>query len=147
MKRNFFLLTMVFLLTSVYNFTYSQENEQSDEPEISIPSYLRDGIKVDSKTLRIAKTMCKQGWVYYMPAPRDSKAEWNNTDENTTWWYGYWKNIETNKYSSATPKRNKSGMFVGDNKGKSGRWRKGGKPDTPTKLEWLLSKHGGIKPN
>jgi len=144
MKKIFTVITLSLLS---YTLVLCQKKETVCQTEISIPSYLRGGISIDSTTLLIAKTMCKQGWVYYMPAPKGEKASWNNTDESTTWWYGYWKNIETNKFSDKTPKRNKSGMFVGNNKKQGGRWRKGGKPRTPSKLEWLLSKHGGIKPN
>ncbi len=79
-----------------------------------------------------------------MPQPKSAKASWGNTDGRTTWYVGYWINKKTNDNSSATPKL-KDGKYIGDGKGSPG-WRRGGSPRRPTKLEWLLSKYGGIKP-
>jgi hypothetical protein len=109
-----------------------------------IPGSLRGGINVDQNTINIALEMQQKGWEYIMPSPKSSKASWGNTDGRTTWWVGYWHNNKTNKFSSSTPKLIK-GEYVGDDSGGSG-WRRGGSPRTPTKLEWLLSKSGGIKP-
>ena len=112
------------------------------KPEI--PSILRGGIKVDQKTIAIALEMQKQGWAYVMPRPKSPQARWGNTDGRTTWWVGYWHNKTTKKYSSTTPQL-KGKTYVGDGKGGPG-WRRGGSPRRPTKLEWLLSKRGGIPP-
>lgn len=112
--------------------------------EASIPTPLRGGIKVDQDTISIALAMQEQGWAYTMPRPKSKQARWGNTDGRTTWWVGYWYNEKTKKYSSATPKL-KDGVCLGNGKGGSG-WRRGGSPRRPTKLEWLLSKSGGIPP-
>lgn len=88
--------------------------------------------------------MQKQGWEYIMPQPKSPQARWGNRDGRTTWWVGYWTNHITNETSENIPNFN-SGKYKGDNKG--GRaWRRGGSPGVPSKLEWLLSKHGGIEP-
>lgn len=112
--------------------------------ESKIPSSLRGGIKVDRETINVALEIQKHGWIYVMPRPKSKKARWGNTDGRTTWWIGYWQNNKMNQYSSTTPKL-KGGVYVGDGKGGYG-WRRGGSPRAPTKLEWLLSKSGGIPP-
>ncbi len=112
--------------------------------DVEIPQSLRGGIKVDQETISIALEMQKQGWVYVMPIPKSKQARWGNTDGRTTWWKGYWHNKKTDQYSSTRPNP-KNGVYVGYNTGRPG-WRRGGSPGKPTKLEWLLSKSGGIPP-
>ena len=109
-----------------------------------IPSELRGGIKADSATIQKALGMIRQGWVYIMPEPKSTQAAWGNRDGRTTWWVGYWINEETDKTSSVEPVL-ENGKYVGDENG-SRFWRRGGSPPPPTKIEWLLSKSGGIKP-
>jgi hypothetical protein len=108
------------------------------------PSSLRGGITADQATISQALEMQKAGWVYTMPEPKSAKAAWGVTDGRTTWWVGHWDNSITVQTSAETPKKTGS-KWVGDNQGSQG-WRRGGCPRTPTKLEWLLSKSGGIKP-
>lgn len=111
-----------------------------------IPAYLRQGISVDKTTLRIAIEMYAQGWRYTMPSPKSSQASWGNSDGRTTWWYGYWYNNKTRQYSRTVPKKQADGKYLGDYQNDEGYWRGGGSPSAPTKLEWLLSTSGGIKP-
>ena len=128
------LLAALLLLSSSLGF-----GEQA-----RIPSSLRGEIKVDQETVAIAIEMQKEGWVYVMPRPKSNQARWGNSDGRTTWWVGYWHNKKTKQSSSTTPKL-KGGLYVGNEEGSPG-WRRGGSPRRPTKLEWLLSKSGGIPP-
>jgi hypothetical protein len=109
-----------------------------------IPPCLRGGIKADQETIKIALAMQEQGWEYIMPEPKSPQAAWGNTDGRTTWYVGYWRNSKTGETSSSTPKL-QDGKYVGDGSGGPG-WRRGGSPPPPTKLQWLLSKSGGISP-
>jgi len=109
-----------------------------------IPPELRGGIQADNATIQKALEMKRQGWTYVMPEPKSAKAAWGNRDGRTTWWVAYWTNDKTGETSSAEPVL-KDGKYVGDGKGVRV-WRRGGSPPPPTKLEWLLSKSGGIKP-
>jgi hypothetical protein len=123
-----------------YNFDFSiLENNQ-------IPDFLRQGITVDKQTLRIAVEMNLQGWEYIMPQPKSAQAEWGNYDGRTTWWNGYWYNYKTETYSRETPQKRSNGYYYGDEQNDKDYWRNGGSPDSPTKLEWLLSTSGGVKP-
>lgn len=90
--------------------------------------------------------MYLQGWRYTMPRPKSAKAAWGKSDGRTTWWYGNWYNNNTNKYSNKTPKKQSSGYYEGDRQNNKGSWRNGGSPGYPSKLEWLLSSSGGVKP-
>ncbi len=109
-----------------------------------IPGTLRGGIEVDRATIDLALVMQAQGWEYVMPIPKSPQAKWGNRDGRTTWWLGYWRNTKSRE-TSARPPKSRNGRFVGD--GGGGRvWRRGGSPRRPTKLEWLLSKRGGVKP-
>lgn len=112
--------------------------------QVAIPSSLRQGIEVGQKTIDLAVEMQGQGWEYIMPQPKSTKASWGNTDGRTTWYVGYWINKKTNDNSSVTPEL-KGKKYIGDGNG-SPVVRRGGTPKRPTKLEWLLSKDGGIKP-
>ncbi len=110
-----------------------------------VPSSLRGGIPADQATISQALEMQKAGWVYTMPEPKSKKAAWGVRDGRTTWWVGHWDNTLTKQTSAATPTR-VDGKWVGDGQG-SGGWRRGGSPGAPSKLEWLLSRTGGIKPD
>ncbi|MCT4615299.1 MAG: hypothetical protein N4A49_10545 [Marinifilaceae bacterium] len=121
-----------------YDFSKIQNNE--------IPKNLRQGIRANKNTITIAMKMHFQGWQYFMPIPKSSQAAWGNNDGRTTWWKGYWYNLKTKKYSRSTPVLRKSGDYKGDYQCDKGRWRNGGSPHHPSKIMWLLSKSGGIKP-
>ena len=129
-RRTFVVLLVAFLISAVF----SQE----------IPSELRGGIQADNATIQKALEMKKQGWTYVMPKPKSPQAAWGNRDGRTTWWVGYWTNDKTSETSSAEPVLTNS-KYVGDGRGSLG-WRRGGTSPPPTKIEWLLSKDGGIKP-
>jgi hypothetical protein len=109
-----------------------------------IPSELRGGIQADNATIQKALEMKRQGWTYIMPEPKSAQAAWGNRDGRTTWWVGYWTNEKNGETSSAEPVL-KNGKYVGDGHGVRV-WRRGGSPSLPTKIEWLLSTSGGIKP-
>jgi len=132
LKTSVLVLSIVFITTSALG----------GEPKF--PTSLRGGIKVDQRTIDIALEMQKQGWVYVMPRPKSKQAGWGKTNGRTTWWVGYWLNEKTKQHSSTIPML-KDGAYVGDGKSGPG-WRRGGSPRRPTKLEWLLSKSGGISP-
>jgi len=132
-KRSVFLAVVLFsFLTPLFG------------QESPIPATLRSGIKADQKTIETALAMQRDGWEYIMPAPKSAQAAWGNTDGRTTWYVGYWQNSKTNSTSSSVPKV-KNGMYVGDGLGGPS-WRRGGSPPAPNKLEWLLSKSGGVAP-
>ena len=80
-----------------------------------------------------------QGWRYTLPQPKSRQAAWGNSDGRTTWWYGYWENIDTNAYSSKKPKLGQSGIFIADGQKLKGYYRNGGSPSYPTKIETILS--------
>ena len=105
---------------------------------------LRAGIKADERTLATAILMQRQHWRYVMPRPKGPQAAWGNTDKRTTWWIGYWHQTATNRCSSKTPELEDQ-AYHGDGLGR-GRWRRGGSPRAPSKLQWLLSEKGGVKP-
>jgi hypothetical protein len=109
-----------------------------------IPPELRGGIEADKKLIAKATEMQKAGWAYTMPVPKTKKSSWGNSDPRTTWWRGYWTNKTTQSTSALTP-RKLDGKWRGDRNVNRG-WRRGGSPRRPSKLEWLLSKHGGIPP-
>jgi hypothetical protein len=109
-----------------------------------VPSELRGGIQADNATIQKALEIKKQGWTYIMPKPKSPQAAWGNRDGRTTWWVGYWINEKTSETSSTEPVLTNS-KYIGDSRGSLG-WRRGGTPPPPTKIEWLLSKEGGIKP-
>jgi len=109
-----------------------------------IPTELRSGIKADNTTIQKALEMKRQGWIYVMPEPKSAQAAWGNRDGRTTWWVGYWTNDKTGETSSIEPVLNNE-KYVGNGQGVRV-WRRGGSPPPPTKIEWLLSKSGGIKP-
>jgi hypothetical protein len=121
-----------------YDFSKLRDNQ--------IPDFLRQGIKVNRQTLVVAVEMNLQGWRYFMPRPKSSQASWGNYDGRTTWWKGYWYNNKTNKYSRGTPKKQSNGNYYGDGQNDKGYWRNGGSPSYPSKIDWLLSSYGGVKP-
>ena len=111
-----------------------------------IPGFLRQGIRVDKQTLQVAVEMHFQGWRYTMPRPKSSQASWGNSDGRTTWWKGYWYNTRTQKYSRSTPTKQANGYYHGDDQNEKGYWSNGGSPGYPSKIDWLLSEYGGVKP-
>ena len=111
-----------------------------------IPDFLRQGIKVDKQTLVVAVEMYLQGWRYFMPRPKSSQAAWGHSDGRTTWWKGYWHNKKSNKYSRGTPAKQSNGYYYGDGQNDKGSWRRGGSASYPSKIDWLLSSYGGVKP-
>jgi hypothetical protein len=111
-----------------------------------IPGFLRQGISVDKNTLHVAVEMYLQGWRYHMPRPKSSQASWGNSDGRTTWWKGYWYNTKTQKYSRSTPVKRSNGYYLGDNQNEKGYWSNGGSPRYPSKIDWLLSDRGGVRP-
>ncbi|MBI1373765.1 MAG: hypothetical protein GC159_13660 [Phycisphaera sp.] len=115
--------------------------------DAAIPKQLRGGISVDRDTIRAALGMQYQGWVYVMPKPKSETAGWGNDDPRGTWYLGYWINEATRQTSNRTPRLNHEGDYVGDNKAEAGAWRRGGSPEPPNKIQWLMSKEGGVKPD
>ena len=133
--------TWAYVETDNSGFDYSSIRDNQ------IPDFLRGGITCNSRLLKTAIKMYFDGWRYTMPRPKSNQARWGNSDGRTTWWYGYWSNEKTGIYSSSTPKKIRgTNSYVGDRQNNSGSWRRGGSPSIPTKLEWLLSKYGGIAP-
>jgi hypothetical protein len=124
-----------------YNFDFSILEDNK------IPNFLRQGINVDNKTLKTAVEMYLLGWRYTMPTPKSPQASWGNRDGRTTWWKGYWHNDKTQDYSRKTPEKQANGYYYGDKQIEEGECRNGGSPNNPSKLEWLLSSSGGVKPN
>ena len=124
-----------------YDFDFSTLDDNK------IPNFLRQGINVDKQTLKTAVEMYLQGWRYTMPAPKSSQASWGNHDGRTTWWKGYWYNNKTQKYSRKTPEKQTNGYYYGDEQNDEGYWSNGGSPKYPSKIDWLLSSSGGVKPN
>ena len=86
-----------------------------------------------------AYSLASQGWRYVLPQPKSNQAAWGNSDGRTTWWYGYWENIETNEYSSKKPQFGQSGIWVGDGQNQKGYYRRGGSPTYPSKVELILN--------
>ena len=129
-----------------YHETVSYDYDFSKIEENQIPSILRQGISADKNTITTAVKMYLQGWKYSMPRPKSSQASWGNGDGRTTWWKGYWYNGKTNKYSQITPKAKTNGFYYGDDQKNKGYWGNGGSPRNPSKIEWLLSSFGGVKP-
>jgi len=123
-----------------YDFDFSKLRDNQ------IPDFLRQGIQVDRQTLLVAVEMYLQGWRYTMPIPKSAQAFWGNYDGRTTWWKGYWYNIKTNKYSRRTPTKKLNSYYYGDGQNDKGYWRNGGSPRNPSKINWLLSSSGGVKP-
>ncbi len=124
-----------------YDFDFSTLEDNQ------IPDFLRGGISVDKQTLKKAVELYLQGWRYTMPRPKSTQARWGNSDGRTTWWKGYWYNEKTNKYSRTTPVEKENGNYYGDSQNQRGSWSNGGSPSYPTKIDWLLSSSGGVRPN
>jgi hypothetical protein len=81
-----------------------------------------------------------------MPIPKSRQAAWENRDRRTTWYYGHWDNIKNGECSKEMPVRKDNGTYYGDYQDLRNYWRNGGSPRWPTKIEWLLSAEGGVKP-
>ncbi len=134
MNRTFLLTLLALLLFQTHGRA----------EEIVIPPELRDGIKTDAATVRLALQIRADGWYYILPVPKSPQAAWGNPDGRTTWWVGYWINKKTQATSASTPAL-KDGTYTGDGKGQLV-WRRGGSPPPPNALEWLLSVSGGPPP-
>lgn len=132
--------TWEYIETPKYDFDFSVIKDNV------IPDFLRQGITVDAETIKTAVEMYLQGWRYTMPKPKSAQAAWGNFDGRTTWYYGYWYNVETKAYSKEIPTKKSNGYYYGDNQNMQYYWRNGGSPRFPNKLEWLLSSGGGVKP-
>lgn len=118
---------------------------------VAIPLSLRQDLPInvltslDRETVDTAVAMQNDGWRYMMPMPKNNQASWNNYDGGATWWVGYWQNAMRGTFSLSTPVLDPdTGHYVGDDQGGHA-WRRGGAPDYPTDLEWLLSSGGGPK--
>ncbi len=123
-----------------YDFNFSTLKDDQ------IPNFLRQGIRANKRTLTTAAELYLQGWRYTMPGPKSNQAAWGNYDGRTTLWKGHWYNNKTNKYSRSTPLKQSNGYYYGDNQNDKGNWSNGGSPGMPSKIEWLLSSYGGVKP-
>jgi hypothetical protein len=108
-----------------------------------IPDFLRQGVDATPEQIAVAVEMYNQGWRYTMPRPKSAQAAWGNSNGQTTWYNGYWKNEKTGAYSSGTPRKNEAGEYVGDGRDQSGTWRRGGSPGRPDVYMFLLSRSGG----
>lgn len=130
------------------------ENKRYELEQLNLVSdyskALRGGINANPLELEIAKELKKQNWIYIMPIPKSKAARWGNTDGRTTWWYGYWYNEQTKEYSYSIPILSSNGKYEVDpvHVGVHWRndWRTGGTPPAPKKIEWLLSRSGGVNP-
>ncbi len=129
-----------------WSYTEGYHYDFSTIKDNRIPNFLRDGIQADKATLVRAVEMYEQGWRYTMPRPKSNQARWGNYDGRTTWWYGYWYNEKNGKYSSTVPEKAGSGYYEGDYQNRKGEPRRGGSPGKPSKIMWLLSSGGGVKP-
>ena len=129
-----------------YHKGISYDFDFSTLADNKIPGFLRQGISVDKQTLVVAVEMYLQGWRYTMPRPKSSQASWGNYDGRTTWWKGYWYNNKTQNYSKTTPRKQTNGYYYGDKQNNKGYWSNGGSPRYPSKIDWLLSSSGGVKP-
>lgn len=128
---------------------YSNERAASPQMYSNSPSrssQLRLGIEASPDVIERASEMKTQGWIYHMPEPKSTDADWTITDGRTTWYDGYWENVLTDSYSTITPIRQVDGTYLGNDK-RPKAWRKGGRPKRdPSEIEYLLSEEGGIKP-
>ncbi len=131
-------LLLVFLFLPQHSV--EAQNTNSQPPEVRQFSF-----SCDKATIEYAVVLRHAGWVYIMPQPKSPQAAWGNRDGRTTWWVGYWLNDKTQATSLTQPAKDDEGVFVGDGSG-GRRWRRGGSPLAPTKIEWLCSKAGGIAP-
>jgi len=135
------LILMVLLSCSELR---AEESTALSVSAAATPACLRqDAPKTDAATQAVAVELSQQGWTYTMPVPKSKEAIWGNPDGRTTWWFGYWFNTKTNKYSDTDPKKDASGAYVGDDQIRKDFYRRGGSPGNPTSLEWLLSTVGG----
>ncbi len=83
-----------------------------------------------------------------MSSPKSAQAAWGNTDGRTTWWRGDCCNGSTDpiQVSATRPQKRGNGLYYGDGQDLRDPWADGGARPCPTKLEWLLSASGGVKP-
>lgn len=114
------------------------ENKIDNGLELRIQS-AGNNFSASESDLKEAYSLAVQGWRYTLPQPKSRQSAWGNSDGRTTWWYGYWRNIETNEYSSRKPELGQSGMWIGNGQNQSGYYRRGGSPTYPSKVELILS--------
>lgn len=132
------------ILYDDYTWVKVSKNINSNEDLVKKnKKYLRANIKASEKEIEFACAMYEQGWSYTMPSPKSAKAAWGVKDGRTTWYNGWWYNSKTKAYSSSTPKKAKTSLFLGDNQNTKNTWRNGGSPSTPDVYMYLLSKSGG----
>jgi hypothetical protein len=105
---------------------------------------LRGGIYAYQSEIDMALKLLRAGWIYVMPIPKSPQASWSNYDERTTWFDGWWVNKAFRRTSIHIPESNGI-VTMGDGLAKGG-WRRGGSPGNPSRIEWMLSKGGGIFP-
>ncbi len=130
-------LLLFFLFLPHHSVEAQNTNSHPEVRQFSFPC--------DKTTIERAVALHRAGWVYIMPQPKSPQAAWGNRDGRTTWYVGYWLNERAHVTSLTQPVKDDKGEFVGDGSG-GPRWRRGGSPFAPTKIEWLCSKAGGIPP-
>lgn len=120
--------------------TYRKDNLSKVDNELkSRIKQIGNQCSASEDDIEEAYLLAVQGWRYTLPQPKSRQAAWGNPDGRTTWWYGYWENIDTNMYSSKKPKLGQSRIFIGDGQKLKGYYRNGGSPSYPTKIETILS--------
>ena len=128
------------------NHTWEEKREEIKPEEKNFEIYkkqLRPNSNATEEEIITACEMLSQGWKYTMPIPKSEKASWGVSDGRTTWWNGYWYNGKIKEYSSITPKKNESGIYIGDKQNQANTWRNGGSPSRPNIYMYLLSISGG----
>jgi hypothetical protein len=120
--------------------TYRKKEKKKDDVQLKQKiNRIRAKYSASAAELEEAYSLASQGWRYTLPQPKSAQAAWGNYDGRTTWWYGYWKNLKTNKYSQNKPDLSESGVWTGDGQKFEGFYRKGGSPPNPTPIEFILS--------
>ena len=120
--------------------TYRKNNQTKVDNELrSRIKQIGTQYSANENDIEEACLLAVQGWRYALPQPKSRQAAWGNPDGRTTWWYGYWENINTNEYSSRKPKLGQAGIWIGDRQNLKGYYRRGGSPGYPTKVETILS--------
>lgn len=120
--------------------TYRKNNQPKVDNELkSRIKQIGNQYSASENDTEEAYLLAAQGWRYTLPQPKSRQAAWGNSDGRTTWWYGYWENIDTNEYSSKIPKIGQAGIFIGDGQKLKGYYRNGGSPSYPTKIETIFS--------
>lgn len=128
------------LLFKDYTYQFKNKEKQKNPQLIKQIKHIGHQLGASLKNIQTATKMAEQAWRYTLPQPKSAQAMWGNYDGRTTWWYGYWKNIKTKQYSQDTPRKTRTGAYLGDGQNLSGYYRKGGSPRNPTVVEEILSK-------